>query len=220
MITGEAEESLQAAGFTPCGETPDEGCDDEDGSLGPPPRAQARGGGNRTRRPPRTRPSRAVPIELWSSDKRSIGDAVGFMCVHDVPKGVLHAKMASKLGGARGDGSAVLKGAAAERATKGAITTLFDVAEACNARKLTLGLAPEHAASAELVCSLLYLGFQVSPPRKSPLEDIALFLDFDMATPSYPGGHSTDHTCTATSDCSTSAEDDGPLQSETESNSS
>ena len=87
---------------------------------------------------------------------------------------------------------------------KGAIATLLDVAEALNSRKITLGLSPEHAGCAELVCSLLYLGFQVMPSHKSPLVNTALLLDFDIGWPSQGGSGGI---WTGTSDCSTSAED-------------
>lgn len=231
---GEADESLQAAGFAPCGvEIQDEGGDDEDGSRSGPPSPVLTYEGGPSPAPQR-RPSqrssrcREVPIKLWSSDKKASDRGVGFDCVHDTVKGVFYAKLETKSGGeSGGDPSALLQGAAAERSTKGAITTLFDVAEACSARKIALGLGPETAACAELVCSLLYLGFQVAPSTKSKLQNVALLLDFDMAVSSYhPGGHSTsDHTHTATSDCSTSAEDidavpPHPLETETDSNSS
>jgi hypothetical protein len=142
-----------------------------------------------------------------------------------VSKGIFYAKLEPESGGEGGGGDsvAVLQGAAAERSTKGAITTLFDVAEACSARKIALGLGPETAACAELVCSLLYLGFQVAPSTKSKLQNVVLLLDFDMAISSHPGGHSTSDQHTGTSDCSTSAEDlepDPSLEIETDSNSS
>ncbi|CAK0838169.1 unnamed protein product [Prorocentrum cordatum] len=120
---------------------------------------------------------------------------------------IFYAKFGASRGEADGDGAGDT-----ERATKGAITTLLDVAEGCRARKITIGLGPEDAGSAELVCSLLYLGFQVVPSRKSPLVDTALLLDFDIGWPSLPGApfsSENDYTCTATSECSTSAEEDG-----------
>merc|ERR1719262_414253 len=95
-----------------------------------------------------------------------------------------------------------------ERPTKSAITSLLDIADACRARKLTIGLGVEHAGSADFLCSLLYLGFQVVPSRKSPLTDCALLLDLDIGWPSSgdyfssTDGHATG---TATSDCATSA---------------
>lgn len=93
------------------------------------------------------------------------------------------------------------------------MTALLDVAEACHARKITLGLSAEHAATADSVCTLLYLGFQVAPPRKSPLVDCALTLDLDLAGPAL--GDPSDHTATGTSDCSTSAcEDTGASDSD------
>lgn len=140
-----------------------------------------------------------VPLTLWSSDKDSQND-VGFQCVFDMVKRVFYAKLEAAEGGIDEDGEA----------TKGAITTLLDVAEACSARRIALGLGPEHAGCAELICSLLYLGFQVVPSRKSPLVNIALLLDFDIG-PAAGGFLVSDHTHTGTSECSTSAEDAGPL---------
>jgi len=178
----------------------DEGADDEDGSLGPPPHALVCGGGIRTA-PLQLGPG-WVPMKLWSSDKDTQSEA-GFLCVHDVTRSVFYAKL-EIAEGLDDDGEA----------TKGAITTLLDLAEACNSRKITLGLGPEHAGCAELVCSLLYLGFQVVPSRKSPLTNTALLLDFDIGLPAPGGPLSSDHTCTGTSECSTSAEDEGLLDSE------
>lgn len=141
-------------------------------------------------------------MQLWSRDEDTNG-AAGFLCVHDISKNIFHAKL-QIVDGTEDDER--------EEATKGAITTLLDVAEACSARKISLGLAPEQAGEAELICSLLYLGFQVAPSRKSLLEGIALLLDFDMGWPSGGGGpHPSDYTCTGTSACSTSAEDNADL---------
>jgi hypothetical protein len=99
-----------------------------------------------------------------------------------------------------------------ERPTKSAITSLLDIADACRAKRLTIGLGVEHAGSADFLCSLLYLGFQVAPPRKSPLANCALLLDLEIGWPadifSSTDGHGT---CTNTSDCSTSAAEDFPL---------
>jgi len=134
-------------------------------------------------------------MKLWSSDKDTDSTA-GFLCTHDLSRGVFYAKLESSGGGQDEDGEEI----------KGAITTLLDVAEACNSRKITLGLGPEHAGSADLVCSLLYLGFQVMPSRKSPLVNTALLLDFDIGPPA-GGNLLSDYTCTGTSECSTSAED-------------
>jgi len=176
----------------------DEGGDDEDGSTCPPLHASARGGGIRTYP---QQPGR-VPMTLWSSDKESQQD-VGFACLHDWAKSVFYAKLQTTEGVIDEGGEAI----------KSAITTLLDVAEACNSRKITLGLGPDHAGCAELTCSLLYLGFQVVPSRKSPLADSALLLDFDIG-PAAGGMLGSDQTCTGTSDCSTSAEDEIPLDSE------
>lgn len=177
----------------PCEEVQDEGADDEDGSLRPPSLAVAGGGGSPTT--PMQHGSCRVPVKLWSSDEDTKSEA-GFQCVHDMSRNIFYAKLEIPDDADDEDGEA----------TKGAITTLLDVAEAVNSRKISLGLAPEQAGSTELICSLLYLGFQVVPSRKSPLVDTALLLDFDTG---WPGGGlpgPSDHTCTGTSECST--EDD------------
>ncbi|CAK0838167.1 unnamed protein product [Prorocentrum cordatum] len=174
-----------------------------DGSIGPPPGGSPSGGGSHTQRSPPPSRRELAPYELWSRDEEA-GAAVGFRCVHDVRRRVFYAKFEAR------NTEPDARGSDLERATKGAITTLLDVAEACRSRKITIGLGPEDAGSAELVCSLLYLGFQVVPSRKSPLVGTALLLDFDIGWPSFPGGTlSSDYTCTATSECSTSAEEDG-----------
>eukprot|EP00420_Gonyaulax_spinifera_P013616 CAMPEP_0197901008 /NCGR_PEP_ID=MMETSP1439-20131203/50482_1 /TAXON_ID=66791 /ORGANISM="Gonyaulax spinifera, Strain CCMP409" /LENGTH=348 /DNA_ID=CAMNT_0043521955 /DNA_START=107 /DNA_END=1148 /DNA_ORIENTATION=+ len=117
---GEADEALQAASFAPRGEALDEGADDEDGSIGPPPRAfLVRGGGVQTSL--RLNQS-VVPIQLFSSD-RDTGSFVGFVCAHDESKGTFYAKLQS-------EDDNLVQGTSAERSTKGAITTLLDVAEA------------------------------------------------------------------------------------------
>lgn len=182
---------------------PDEGTDDEDGNIGPPLHAIACGGGTRTFLG--RLGSRALPVTLWSSDEET-QCVVGFACTHEVSRAVLYAKLEAQ----SGPGLADFPGVAVERSTKGAITTLLDVAEALKVRKITLGLSPDHAGWAELVCCLLYVGFQVAPTRKSPLIGAALLLDFDIAYPSQGG---SDNTCTGTSDCSTSAEDELALDS-------
>lgn len=188
----------------------DEG-DDEDGSIGPPLRALVRGGGIRSSTTQSR--SRAAPIHLRSSDEDS-QCVVGFGCIHDVARGVFYAKLEAKTGPGLADDA---PGAVVERSMKGAITTLLDVAEACSARRITLGLSPEHAGWGQLVCCLFYIGFQVAPSRKAPLIGAALLLDFDIGPPALGGPMFSDHTCTGTSDCSTSAEDEGALDSSQES---
>jgi hypothetical protein len=139
-------------------------------------------------------------LELWSTDEET-GSTVGFFGAHDITKGVLYMKMCADGGDVHGE----------EKPTKSAITSLLDIADSCRAKKLTIGLGVEHAGSVDFMCSLLYLGFQVVPSRKSPLPDCALLLDLDIGWPADSNAHpwsSTDHTCTGTSDCSTSAEDD------------
>eukprot|EP00440_Ansanella_granifera_P050937 gb/GFBE01055208.1/.p1 GENE.gb/GFBE01055208.1/~~gb/GFBE01055208.1/.p1 ORF type:complete len:215 (+),score=58.18 gb/GFBE01055208.1/:1-645(+) len=197
---GEANEALQAAGFAPIVGGEDEGADDEDGSLCPPPCAMVCGGGLQ-RLQTQLGDRRAVPMELWSFEKGSESAGVGFVCVHDVMNSVFYANLSCSQGEA--------SGAAAGRSTKSAITTLLDLAEACSTSKITLGLIAEHAGCADLVCSLLYLGFQVVPTRKCPLPNAVLLLEFDIGPP-LPGGvnnPSSDYTCSGTSECSTSAED-------------
>mmetsp|Transcript_71038 Transcript_71038/g.205968 ORF Transcript_71038/g.205968 Transcript_71038/m.205968 type:complete len:147 (+) Transcript_71038:342-782(+) len=141
-------------------------------------------------------------MKLWSSDKESQRE-MGCHCVHDVDKRVLFAKMEG-ICDIDEDGGA----------TKGAIETLLDVAEACDVRKITLGLGPEHAGCAELICSLLYLGFQVVPLRKSPLTGTALLVELKLGPVASGRVVLSENTLTATSDCSTSAEDETPLDTE------
>mmetsp|Transcript_8967 Transcript_8967/g.18551 ORF Transcript_8967/g.18551 Transcript_8967/m.18551 type:complete len:214 (-) Transcript_8967:456-1097(-) len=205
MAAGEADESLRQAGFVPSGEALSDEGGDEDGSRGPPPRAVlARGGGH----PLLHLGERAPPIFLWSSD-RDAGGGVGFVCAYVAMKGVFYAQMSVEGGTGFHDEAQATQKAVAEHSMKWAITMLLDVAESCNAQKIVLGLGREHAACAELVCSLLYLGFEVASSRKSPLVGAALQLDLDIGWPSQALPPSSEHTCTGTSDCSTSAEDGG-----------
>lgn len=132
---------------------------------------------------------------------------MGFICAFDVMKGVFYAKLKAKLGDPE-----------TERSMKGAINTLFDVAEVCNSQKIMLGLCQEDAGCEEFVCSFLQLGFQVVPPCEAPFIDAALLLDFDLGWPSHSGLQS-DYACTADSDCSTSAdEEDYQFWSDSDSN--
>lgn len=145
-----------------------------------------------------------VLLELWSLDKDT-DTTVVFDCAHNRALGVFYAMPTIGLEHLRGGESH------AQRATKSALSALLDLAEAYQARKITLGLATECAICQEFVCSLLYLGFQVAPSRKSPLVGCALALDLDLAWPPQCGpgtGTGTDHTNTGTSDCSTSYEED------------
>jgi len=201
-MTGEATEALQEAGFAVSGEG--EGADDEDGSLCPPPCALARGGGLHGSR--LQLPDQGVaPIELMSFERDDESTAVGFVCVREVAKKSLFASLVASESGEPGG-----------RSTKSAITGLLDLAEACVASKIVVGLGSEHAGCANLVCTLLYLGFQVVPPRKCPLADAALLLEFDIGPPARMQYLSSDQTCSGTSDCSTSAEDSGGHPSELE----
>lgn len=149
--------------------------------------------------------ARTLPAELWSRDN-DLGGAVGFQCLQDVQRSIFYARLLlrSEDGNSIHDGS----GAVAGRSMKAAITTLLDVAEAFNSRKIMLGLGPEDARCAEFVCSLLYLGFQVVPARKAPLTDIALLLEFDIGWPSASGPSSSDNPYTGTSNCSTNDEEE------------
>jgi hypothetical protein len=148
-----------------------------------------------------------MPMELWSRQKDSESGAVGFVCAHDIMRSVLYAKLTFV-----GDDSP--GGVTAARSTKAAITSLLDVAEAVAASKITLGLSAEHASCADLICSLLYLGFQVMPTRKCPLVDVGLLLDFDIGLPSTGANLLfSDYTCSGTSDCSTAVEDNGSRSS-------
>lgn len=200
----EAEEPLRAVGFAQLGEG--EGLADEVWSAGYLTRAfQARRVDNPAGQ--FQLGARAVPIELCSFDRDS-GCSVGFACAYDLLPRVFYAKLQSS--------SAEIQPETAmeELSMKGAITTLLDVAEACSARKIHLGLGPELASCADLICSFLYLGFQVVPGRKFPWEGMALMLEFEISWPLQGGGLSSDQTCTATSQCSTSVEDEGDSQSE------
>lgn len=201
-MTGEATDALQDSGFAVSGEG--EGADDEDGSLCPPPCAMRGGGLHRSRL---RLPDREVaPIELWSFERDDESTAVGFVCVREVAKKSLFASLMASEGGEPGG-----------RSTKSAITGLLDLAEAFVASKIVVGLGPEHAGCANLVCTLLYLGFQVVPPRKCPLADAALLLEFDIGPPAriqYLSSDGPDQTCTGSSECSTSAEDSGRCESE------
>jgi len=173
--------------------------DDEDASIDPPPRAQVRGGGVQTS-PLLQLGAGCVPIKLRASDQDTQSKAV-LSCTHDLTRRVFYAELETGQGGV--DGQALTE------ATKGAITTLLDIAEACSSRKITLGLGPDLAGWSDLVCTLLYIGFQVVPQKTSaalPFRDAVLFLDFDLGPPAWPN-HMSDHQATGTSDTSTSADD-------------
>lgn len=145
-------------------------------------------------------PDRILQSELWSRDEDT-GAEVGFICVHDLAKGIFYAKLTQRHSRALDEDT--------QRVTKGAISTLLDVSEASRSRKISLGLDPTLAGKHELICSLLYLGFQVVPPRKYPLDGVALILDLELGlqgpevSQSDNQGTATDNTYTGTSDCST-----------------
>jgi len=152
-----------------------------------------------------TRGGQRASMRLWSRDVDT-GSRMGFACLSDQRKGIFYAKPAV---GADTEGDDGLpRGSGSDRATKAAITALLDIAESCNARRITLGLGAEHAIHAEFICALLYLGFQVVPTRRCHFVNVALLLELDIAWPSQnPWPSSTDHTCTGTSNCSTSADE-------------
>mmetsp|Transcript_19081 Transcript_19081/g.34563 ORF Transcript_19081/g.34563 Transcript_19081/m.34563 type:complete len:168 (+) Transcript_19081:302-805(+) len=151
----------------------------------------------------------ALPVVLKCKDEET-RISVTFKGLHHIASGVLYAQPALHDGDCASSNFMQLA-AAAERPTKGAITALLDVAEACGTRKITLGLCEKLAATPDFVCSLLYLGFRVVPPRKSPLGQCGLLLDLTIQQ--VPGANrfgtssSDNNTCSATSDCSTSAEE-------------
>lgn len=194
-FAGDSREILHQAGFSIVTEQSSAEADDEDGIPRPPLYASVHEGGSHLQLGGRA----ALCLELWSMDEET-RSKVGFIGAHDISRRILYMKMFQ-------DSSEDLQGL--ERPTKSAITALLDIADACRAKKLTIGLGVEHAGSAEFLCSLLYLGFQVVPSRKSPLVNCALLLDLDIGWPSQDVFSSTDGhgTCTGTSDCSTSAEE-------------
>mmetsp|Transcript_23673 Transcript_23673/g.51777 ORF Transcript_23673/g.51777 Transcript_23673/m.51777 type:complete len:241 (-) Transcript_23673:350-1072(-) len=195
-IAGEASETLQTSGFQPSMEMSVDGEDEPDGCTWPPLRALACGGGsdelNQHFGPG------WIPIRVHSIDGE-LGSEAGFVCTQDFRRKIFYAKMET---GEGNDGE--------DHAFKSAMSCLLDVAEANCARKITLGLLAEHTTSSNLVCYLLYLGFQVTISRKCPLRGCVLLLDFELGIPNInaQSSASANQTCTATSDCSTSAEED------------
>lgn len=196
----EAAEALCAVGFVQRQAMPEDS-DDEAASTSAPCGMTALEGATRHIHLPN---ARTLPAELCSRDE-DLGSAVGFECVQDVMRRVFYARLS--LWGEEGTQNRDALGAAVGRSMKSAITTLLDVAEACNSRKIMLGLGPEDAQCAEFVCSLLYLGFQVVPSRKAPLTDVALLLEFDIGLPWTGGPSSSDNPFTGTSNCSTHDEE-------------
>lgn len=194
---GEAEDSLRNGGFVPCGEASCEDSGDEDGCPRPPPPAFADEGGTWNN----NLSMNAVPMKLWCVDEDT-KSGVGFDCKYDVAKSVLYAKLFVQT---EDEGARAHEADAGERSLKRAISSVFDVAEACNARRMTIGLGSDHSGNPEFVCSLLYLGFEVVHPQKSPLDNVTLMLDFNIDYPGSGSCLSSDHTHTGTSDCSTSA---------------
>lgn len=180
-----------------------------DGSLCPPPLAAlARGGGQSLLRPG----DPSTHIKIWSSEG---GDAcaVGFTCVFMPIKRVYHAKMVM----GDEDHAVPVDG----QCMKGAIATLLDVAEAFCARKIALCLTDEQAGNGQLICSLLYLGFEVAASRRSPLGSSALRLDLIVAWPpnrgsasSFESSQQRGYSCSGNSDATTSAEEAAQLYGE------
>lgn len=120
------------------------------------------------------------PLELEASDEDS-GRRFGFSCSYDGVDGVFYSyPKVQPSGGLDASGG---------RATKGAVAALIDVAEACGARKIALGLGEAHADGAGFVRALLHLGFSVAPcRRKCVFADCALVLEFLIAWPPQDGG--------------------------------
>lgn len=201
----EADEALRRAGF--CGDAlSEEAVDDSDGCICPPSRVSARGGGVQLLA---RFGDRASLVNLSTIDKDT-GVKISFACAHEVMNGIFFAQMAVDC--EQRNEAVATQQAVSVQSMKAGITTLLDVAESCGARKITLGLSHQNASCAELVCSLLYLGFEVAPARKFPLIHAVLQLDFDVGWP--PQGVNvpttqSEQTCTGTSECSTSAEDVG-----------
>eukprot|EP00913_Durusdinium_trenchii_P024876 g23350.t1 len=132
------------------------------GRRGPPVRwLRLRCGGGDSGLPDRLG-FRAMPMELWSFEKGSVSAGVGFVCARDVANSLLYATLMSE-----GEAPGI------SDATKSAIRTLLDLAEACSTRKIIMGLSPEHASCEGLACSLLRLGFQVISVRKCPVLNAA-----------------------------------------------
>lgn len=157
--------ALRDVGFALSEESADE-ADDEDGSRGPPPGSCLAA--------PRLGPQ-ATLLELESSDQDSCG-RIGFLCAYDGADGIFYACPKEHEGGS--------PDAAGSRVVKGAVSALIDVAEACEANKIALGLGTEHANCAGFIRALLYLGFSVAPcRRKSVFADCALLLEFAIAWP-------------------------------------
>eukprot|EP00927_Polykrikos_kofoidii_P058180 TRINITY_DN52557_c0_g1_i1.p1 TRINITY_DN52557_c0_g1~~TRINITY_DN52557_c0_g1_i1.p1 ORF type:complete len:241 (-),score=26.47 TRINITY_DN52557_c0_g1_i1:304-936(-) len=182
-----AHEILRDGGFVACDEEFYYGDDLEDCIC---PSVSSSAGGKEKQSHPKDLPQ-AFSSRLWSMDLET-GAYTGFRCTHNLPKRVIYAEL-------------WMRGEYEERFLKRAVTSLFDAAEACASRRITICLLPEHAASPEIVCSLLYLGFQVSPAQKVPMPNAALALDFIIGLQT--GSYSSD-TYTGASDCSTCATDD------------
>lgn len=148
---------------------------------------------------------RAASVRLWSKDRHT-GSSMGFECLIHRCEGVFYATPA--VGDTAECDEGLPRGFGADRAMKGAIVALLDVAESCNTHRITLVLRAEHAGHAEFLCSLLYVGFQVVPARAAPFLDVALMLDLDIAWPSQsPRSSPSNSDCTSTSTCSTSADE-------------
>jgi len=202
QIAGEADEALQTAGFRACKSLVDVGdADDEDGNTYCQPSMADFGRGAQLQMSTiSVWPGSA--IELWTTDQNSDCE-VGFVGTVDWVKRVCYATPAARDGGRQATTPAVRM----ERSLKGAITALLDVAEACRSRRVTLGLGAGSAANPEIMCSLLFLGFQVVPRPKAPLENCVVYLDLDVQAPGPDVQSLSDATVTATSDCTTSADD-------------
>lgn len=156
-------QALRDVGFALSEESPND-ADDEDGSRGEPSGVRLAA--------PRLGAGAQI-LSLESSDKDSCG-RVGFSCVYDSAENAFYACPKADLG------SPVAGG----RVVKGAVSALIDIAEACQAHKIALGLGAQHANDTGFIRTLLYLGFSVAPcQRKCVFADSTLVLEFFIVWP-------------------------------------
>lgn len=161
-------EALQDVGFALSSEPPDD-ADDEDGCRGTGSEKPGLG-----LDVPRLGPC-AILLELQSSDEDSCGQ-IGFSCAFDGADGIFYACPKTS--------PSSITDAAGGRVIKCAVSALMDVAEACDAKKLALGLGGEHANCTGFIRALLYLGFSVAPcQQKCVFADSTLVLEFITSAP-------------------------------------
>merc|ERR1719215_111604 len=96
------------------------------------------------------------------------------------------------------------------RHLKECIIKLLDTAEAFAFKRITIGLGFESTSNPEVVCNLLYLGFQIVPLYRWPLGNVGLMLDFLTGFSAAPDAYAS----ASLSDPSTSAECEGPFDSD------